>query len=71
MRYLGKSFTCPYIYDITGETVASVSGLVFMGLGFILIPFLAGKIVYSDEAKNAAAAIQEININNLSSRFKR
>lgn len=71
MKNLGKSFTCPYIYDITGETVASVSGLVFMGLGFILIPFLAGRIVYSDEAKNAAAAIQEININNLSSRFKR
>ena len=71
LKNLGKSFTCPYIYNITRETVSAVSGLIFTGLGFIIIPFFAGKIVNSDEAKNAAAAIHEININNFSSRFRR
>jgi len=70
LKSLGSSFTCPYVYDITRETVISVSGLIFMGLGFVLIPFFAGRIVYSDEARNAAAAIRQININNFSSRFK-
>ena len=62
MKLLQNMGACPYNLRIGSETVQAVSGLVFMALGIIGIPFVASKTADSEQLKSTLSNIKTIAV---------